>query len=123
MKMMSGVLVVTAVLLSACGTQPPEITAGAVDPVAVRTTEQALRGNCSVSIECGDGSFINCSGTGSACSSGFESYYGLEYVECNANHKFCPMSTDTCMSGKRCRTSSDCGMDGVCTAQGTCSCF
>jgi hypothetical protein len=126
MKLLSGVLVVTAVLLSACGTPPPEGTAGAVDPASLRTNEQALRGNCTATVECGDGSVISCPGTGSACSSGFESYYGLEYVACNGVHTFCPMSTGNCLSGKRCTSNGDCGVDGMCTTSSTrpvCVCY
>jgi hypothetical protein len=123
MKMMAGVLVVTAVLLSACGTQPLEGNAGAVEPSQLRTNAQALRGDCFVSVTCGDGSVIDCTGTATSCSSGFESFYGLEYVECNGTHEFCPTSTGNCLPGKRCRTNNDCGVQGVCTTQATCSCF
>ncbi|HZI11840.1 MAG TPA: hypothetical protein VE153_15760 [Myxococcus sp.] len=126
MKMLSGVLVVTAVLLSACGTPPPEGNAGAVEPEQLRTSEQALRGDCSVSVMCGDGNPISCPGTGSTCASGFDSYYGVEYVVCNGNYTFCPMSTGNCLSGKRCSTNGDCGMDGMCTTSSTrpvCVCY
>lgn len=120
---MNGLLVAAAVLLHACGTQSPEGTAGAVDPAVLRTTEQALRGNCSVTVECGDGTTISCQGSASACSSGFDSWYGLEYVDCNGSHTHCPSATGYCKEGKRCRTTSDCGVDGVCTAQGICACY
>lgn len=120
MKMMAGVLVVTALLLSACGTPPLEGTAGAVEPAELRTSEQALRGNCSVSVECGDGTFVSCNGSSRDCSIGV-TYYNLEYVMCNGTSSYCPESTGDCRNGLRCTTNSRCGMNGMCI-QGYCNC-
>jgi hypothetical protein len=128
MKMLAGVLAVAAVLLSACGTPPPpEGPAGNVDPANLRTNEQALRGACSVTVECGDGTTRSCPGSGSSCSAGFDSYYGIEYVVCNGtDYRFCPMSTGNCLEGKRCTSNADCGVDGACITSGTrqvCTCI
>ncbi len=88
MKLLSGVLVVTAVLLSACGAPPAEGTTAAGEPVEARTSEYALRGDCSVSVQCSDGSTRSCNGTSSSCSAGVTN--GIERVTCNGSTTSCP---------------------------------
>lgn len=119
MKMMAGVLVVTAVLLSACGTPPAEGTAGAVDPAELRTSEQALRGQCSVSVECADGTMRSCSGSSTRCAA--STVNGTERVTCNGVVTSCPATPVGCRENALCRFDTDCGTEAACV-NGICYC-
>ncbi len=121
MKLLSGVLVVTAVLLSACGAPPAEGTSSTVDPANLQTTEQALRGDCSVSVQCADGTSRHCNGSSGSCSSSVVS--GIERVTCNGVVNSCPTVTaPTCNHGAYCITASDCGVDAFCQSK-RCVCY
>ncbi len=116
MKMLSGVLAATAVLLSACGTPLPESTEGPVTPSEVRTREQALQGACYVRVECTDGSSVACSGTASNCFSAVDPSRG-SYVSCNGTSTYCAMpNQESCIvrDGLPCNGDSECGYSGAC---------
>lgn len=112
MKMLAGVLVVSAVLLSACGAPPAEGTASEVAPANLQTTEQALRGDCSVSVQCADGTSRSCNGTSTSCSVG--TLNGIERVTCNGNVSSCPTGPVNCNQGAYCTSNSQCGTEAVC---------
>lgn len=71
MKAVLGVFVVAMVWLTACGSMPGEdqLQAGgaAVPEQNLQTQESALTGDCSVTIECSNGTTRTCNGTGGAC--------------------------------------------------------
>lgn len=112
MKLMPGVLAVAAVLLMACGTPPPEDTAP-VDPAELRTSESALRGDCTVSVRCADGTTRSCSGTSTGCSA--STWNGLERVTCNGASYSCPAPAPLCSTeGQPCSTNANCGAEAYC---------
>lgn len=112
MKAIAGIFVLAVVVLSGCGTPPNE--PGATQPADTAETGHvtALSFNCSVSIQCLDGTSRSCSGTSGACSA---SGSGTGSVTCNGVTTSCPSSTTPqCATTVKCFSNADCGVDGVC---------
>lgn len=113
MKTLAGVLVVAAVLLTACGAPSGEGAAQVDESSTLATQESALRGNCYVRVECADGSTRSCDGSSGACSANGGA---TESVTCNGVTSYCPAAPPpVCNHGAGCTTNSQCGVDGFCT--------
>jgi hypothetical protein len=136
----AGILVVAATLMAACGAMYDENAArqGENLPAGehLKTSESALVAkDCSVSIQCADGSSRSCSGTSGACAANGG---GHGSVTCNSATYYCPASSCVadgfcdsscgfdpdcyCSSGKSCTTNSQCGIDGFCSNR-RCVCY
>jgi|GEM_PF-3849538 len=121
MKLFAKAVVIATLLLSACGTPPPEGAAGAVTPSEMQTSAQALQGACSITLYCQNGTHISCSGSSRSCAL---SSYGLEYVYCDGVTKYCtttpPIPDCVRTEGHGCNTDIDCGESSVCNADYKC---
>ncbi|MFE8595796.1 hypothetical protein [Archangium violaceum] len=106
MKTMAGVLVMAVVMLTGCGSVSGEeqLQGGEAAPSEqnLRTQEFALVGDCSVSLECTNGSRVSCSGTSAACSASPGTNGGS--VTCNGVTKNCGLTIPPC----------SCRSDGCC---------
>jgi hypothetical protein len=121
MKLLPELLVVTALLLTACGTPPSEGTAGAATPEQLRTTAQAYRGECYVSVQCEDGSTVSCHGVDD-CRTGYNTISQAEFVRCGGYGVDC-INPNTCTQyiGISCTKNSQCGTSGSCL-ENRCAC-
>lgn len=140
----AGILVVAAAVLAACGAMYDEsgVQQGGdmLSGQTLKTSESALTAkDCSVSIQCADGTSRSCSGTAGACSA---SGAGDGSVTCNGATYTCPSAPppcgadgycdpacgsdpdcgDYCVGGKYCTKNYDCGIDGLCS-NGRCLCY
>ncbi|MCY1029946.1 hypothetical protein OV207_00620 [Corallococcus sp. BB11-1] len=116
MKMMTGVLVVAVMMLTACGTLPGEQQAqesqAEASTPSLQTQEAALARDCTVTIECADGTPRTCSGTAGACAA---SGAGSGSVTCNGVttgcapilEPVCSCQSDRCCN-PRCLNDPDC---------------
>ena len=68
MKSMAGIVVMALALLTSCGPVPSEEQAQAGAEEHFASQEAALTGDCSVQIECANGTTRSCNGTGFSCS-------------------------------------------------------
>jgi hypothetical protein len=143
MKTVTGILVAAAALLTACGAmydesefRRSEQQISAQDSQASGPTTMAAK-DCSVSIQCGDGSWRSCNGTAGACSANGS---GNGSVTCNGSTSSCPSSSSCtadgycdysctsdpdcnfCQSGRTCYSNSECGFDGFCSNR-RCVCY
>ncbi|SET97452.1 hypothetical protein [Stigmatella erecta] len=147
MKLAVKILVaLSAIAMTACGTQPG--MGGTPEGESAPTPQQELSQDmgtlaaydCSVSIQCADGSSRSCNGSSGACSA---SSSGSGSVTCNGNVTSCGLalctcnadgccatrciadpdcSGGTCQQGAACTTSTQCGTNGVCRS-GRCTCL
>ncbi|RYZ34627.1 MAG: hypothetical protein EOO71_38410 [Myxococcaceae bacterium] len=117
MKTMAGVLVVAVMVLTACGTLPgeqqgqePQATASNPN---LQAQEASLARDCTVTIECADGTPRTCSGTAGACSA---SGSGSGSVTCNGvttscsiiiEEPVCSCRSDLCCN-RLCLNDPDC---------------
>lgn len=137
MKAVTGVLVVAATLMAACGPMQEEHeiqqSAQALsvqDSKANDYTSQS--GSCWVGIQCADGSWRSCSGTRGSC---WSDDTGGGSVTCNGITYSCPPAPPPptcvedghceyacgfdpdcyCRFGRECWRNADCGLDGFCS--------
>lgn len=80
--------------------EPPAQGAEAPEPHAV-----SAPGDCSVSLECPDGTILQCDGTNYSCTT------GSNYVECNGQRTYCP--SQQCTARVFCR---EAGCDVICSS-------
>ncbi len=112
MKATAGIFVLAVVLLTGCGTPPPEVEPPQSEQAESGQVSAMAAKDCSVSIQCADGTSRSCSGTNGACSA---SGSGNGSVTCNGSSSICPSSTlPTCATTVKCYSNADCGVDGVC---------
>nr|QLH55560.1 putative lipoprotein [Myxococcus virescens] len=67
MKSMAGIVVMALVVLTSCGPLPSEEQAQVGAEEHFTSQEAALAGDCSVQIECANGTTRSCSGSGFSC--------------------------------------------------------
>jgi hypothetical protein len=133
--------VLSTIALAACGTQPdmgsaPEGEAAPAQQELSQDMGKLAAFDCSVSIQCADGSSRSCSGTSGACAA---SSSGAGSVTCNGVVTSCPVvcscqadgccnnscldpDCGTCTPGAPCTTNFQCGLYAVCRL-GRCACL
>ncbi|NVI98540.1 hypothetical protein HV824_10440 [Myxococcus sp. AM009] len=105
MKSMAGIVVMTLVMLTSCGPMPSEEQAQVGAEEHFVSQEAALAGDCSVQIECANGTMKTCTGTGFACSA---SGANNGTVTCNGVSSSCsPIIQPVC----------SCRADGCCNSR------
>lgn len=113
MKTISGMLVVVASVLMACGAMYDEGTARPGEAALATIEQQAVSTlatkDCSVSIRCADGTSRSCNGTSGACSA---SGSGNGSVSCNGSTTYCPSSLPDCTANGICNL--QCSSDPDC---------
>ncbi|WNG55328.1 hypothetical protein F0U59_11465 [Archangium gephyra] len=118
MKTMAGVLVMAMVMLTACGsvTGEEQVQGGEAAPSEqnLGTKESALTSDCTVSLQCANGSTVSCSGSSGACSASPATNGGS--VTCNGATTNCGILIPTPCGCKRdgccsqfCALDPDCG--------------
>ena len=112
MKAMAGIFVLAVVMLTGCGVPPNETEPTQTGQAESGRVSAFAAKDCSVSIQCADGTSRSCSGTSGACSA---SGGGNGSVTCNGSTSACPSPTlPTCATTYKCFSNADCGVDGVC---------
>ncbi|WP_426756739.1 hypothetical protein [Myxococcus sp. Y35] len=109
MKSMAGIVVMALVVLTSCGPLPAEEQVQGGNEVTsedhFQTQESALTGDCTVSIQCANGTSRSCAGTGFACSA---SGANNGTVTCNGISSSCsPILEPVC----------SCRADGCCNSR------
>jgi hypothetical protein len=131
----------STIALTACGTQPgmgyaPEGEAAPAPQELSQGMGKLAALDCSVSIQCADGSSRSCSGSSGGCAA---TSSGTGSVMCNSVVTSCPAACScqadgccnnscldpdcgTCTSGAACTHNAQCGINAVCRL-GRCACI
>ena len=112
MKTMAGIFVVAVLMLTGCGTPPPEAEPTQGGQAESGQVSAFAAKDCWVGIHCADGTTRSCNGSNGAC---YANSGGTGSVTCNGSTSACPSSTlPQCATTYKCFSNADCGVDGVC---------